>query len=141
MSLIAEHLPVRPRKSSAARRRRNVNRLAASIHAIVPSSETVLLTPVWTDVHGLMERIYVVTARAADRQQHLPIPAGGSRTLAALMQGAFPGADWDRPQTWHADTNRLTTWGQASRNFRDSDDSGYVESDDEWAARVMGGGA
>lgn len=139
MSLIAEHLPVRPRKASAARRRRNINRLAASIHAIAPGSATVLLTPVWTDAHGPMDRIYVVTARAADRQQHLPIPAGGSRVLAALIQGAYPGADWDRPQTWHEDTNRLTTWGQASRDFRDSDAGGFIESDADWAARVMGG--
>ncbi|MGW8679566.1 hypothetical protein ACWGNN_00605 [Streptomyces sp. NPDC055817] len=136
MATVSEFLPVRPRKASAATRRRRVMRLAYEVHQIVPDAATVLLTPVWTDMHGSTERVYVVTARSADSKQHLRIPAGGSRTLAALMQGAYPGADWDRPQTWHADTNRLTTWGQASRAFRDSDDAGYVESLDRYDARL-----
>lgn len=139
MATVSEFLPVRPRKASAATRRRRVMRLAYQVHQIVPQAATVLLTPVWTDMHGSAERVYVVTARSADSKQHLQIPAGGSRTLAALMQGAYPGADWDRPQTWHNDTNRLTTWGQASRDFRDTADSKFIESDDEWAARVLGG--
>ncbi|WP_428956140.1 hypothetical protein [Streptomyces sp. cg35] len=138
MSVLLEHLPVRPRKSSAARRRRNVNRLAASIHAIVPGAVTVLLTPVWTDAAGPMDRIYVVTARDVSSKQHLRIPHGGSRQLAALIQGAFPTADWNRPQTWHLDTNSLTTWGQASRAFRETADAGYVESLDAYSARVGG---
>jgi len=100
----------RTRKSSAARRRRNVKRLPWLVHDIAPGADTVLLTPVTTDVHGPSERLYVVTARSAGRKQHLRLPRGGCRRLAELMQGAFPDADWDRPQTWHADSNQLTTW-------------------------------
>lgn len=109
MTPTLEHLPVRPRKASAARRRRNIHRLPAAIHQIVPGAATVLFTPVWTDLHGPAECVYVATAWD-DRGQQLRIPPGGSRRLAALIQGAYPIADWDQPQTWHDDTNRLAAY-------------------------------
>lgn len=109
---ISEHLPVRPRRASASRRRRHVTQLAYRVHQIIPGAERVLLTPVWTDAKGPMERVFVVTARNADGQ-HLKLPRGGSRQLASLMQGAYPTADWDRPQTWHGDSNQLVTWKRA----------------------------
>ena len=102
----------RPRKASAARRRRNTKKLPWLVHAIAPGAHTVLLTPVTTDMRGPIERLYVVTARAAGTKQHLRLPRGGSRRITELMQSAFPNADWNRPQTWHADTNQLTTWQQ-----------------------------
>lgn len=128
--------PLHPKKASASRRRRHGRQLPYRVGQIAPGAATVLLTPVWTDVHGPSERVYVVTARSATGKQHLKLPRGGSRRLAALMQGAFPGADWNRPQTWHADSNRLTTWGQASRSFRDSADAGYVESLADYGTRI-----
>lgn len=134
--LNVETRPVHPRKTSARRRRRNGNRLAFRIHEIAPGAVTVLLTSVPLDESD--ERAF--QARAMDAcGAVLQLPEGGSRRLAELVQGAFPIADWDRPQTWHADSNRLTTWGQASRNFRDSDDAGYVESLDMYTARLGGG--
>ncbi|MER6350569.1 hypothetical protein ABT186_01630 [Streptomyces sp. NPDC001634] len=105
--------PLHPRRASAARRRRHRTQLAYRIHRIAPGAVTVLLTPVWSDVHGPMERVFVVTARNADGQ-HLKLPRGGSRQITALVQGAFPTADWDRTHTWRADTNQLTGW-QARR--------------------------
>lgn len=127
--------PLHPRKSSAGRRRRHAKQLGYRVHRIAPGAMTVLLTPVWTNVHGPSERVYVVTARAEGCKQHLKLPRGGSRQLTALMQGAFPGADWNRAQTWHADTNQLTTWGQASRAFRETADAGYVKSLDQYMNR------
>lgn len=127
--------PVRPKRCSASRRRRHRTQLAYRIRLIAPGAVTVLLTPVWTDTHGPMERVYVVTARTADGTA-LKLPVGGSRHLAALMQGAFPRADWNTPQTWHADLNRLTTWGQASRAFRETADAGYIESLTDYTLRT-----
>ncbi|WP_069883469.1 hypothetical protein [Streptomyces luteocolor] len=109
-----ESHPLHPRRSSAGRRRRHVKQLPHRIQQIAPGARTVLVTPVWTDTHGPMERVYVVTARAHDREQRLPLPVGGSYRIAALLRGAFPTADWDLPQTWRADTNTLTTWKAAS---------------------------
>ncbi|MGW7087610.1 hypothetical protein ACWGH2_29495 [Streptomyces sp. NPDC054871] len=127
--------PVHPRKCSAGRRRRHVAQLAYRIHQTAPDAATVLLTPVWTDVHGPMKRVYIATAMTADGAR-LKLPTGGSHRLADLMQGAYPSADWDRPQTWHRDTNRITTWGRASRAFRDTADSGFVESLAAFDARM-----
>ncbi|MFE5368108.1 hypothetical protein [Streptomyces mirabilis] len=103
--------PLHPRRAAASRRRRHSKQLGWRVHGIAPGAVTVLLTPVWTDVHGPMERVFVVTARSADGQ-HLKLPRGGSRQIASLVQGVFPAADWNQPQTWHADGNRLTTWQQ-----------------------------
>lgn len=128
--------PLHPRRASAARRRRHCKQLAFRVHRIAPGADTVLLTPVWTDLHGPKERVFVVTARAAGSKQHLQLPRGGSRQLTALMQGVFPTADWNQPQTWHADTNRLTTWGRASRAFRETADAGYVESLADYGSRL-----
>ncbi|MCW7941610.1 hypothetical protein AAW14_06060 [Streptomyces hygroscopicus] len=101
--------PLHPRRASAARRRRHRRQLGYRIHRIAPGAITVLLTPVWTDVHGPMERVFVVTARNADGHQ-LKLPRGGSRQIASLMQGAYPNANWDRTHTWRADSNQLTGW-------------------------------
>lgn len=103
--------PLHPRKASASRRRRHRAQLTYRIHTILPGAVTVLLTPVWTDTHGPFERVFVVTARDAEGAQ-LKLPRGGSRRLAALMQGAFPAANWDQPHTWRADTKQLHGWQQ-----------------------------
>lgn len=101
--------PLHPRKASASRRRRHGKQLPWRVREVAPGAVTVLLTPVWTDAHGPMERVFVVTARNTDGQ-HLKLPRGGSRRLASLMQAAFPAADWDQPNTWRADSNQLTSW-------------------------------
>jgi len=101
--------PSRPRKASAARRRRHRNQLGYRVHEIAPGAVTVLVTPVWTDRNGPFEARFVVTARTSDGQ-HLKLPRGGSRRLVALLQGVFPAADWHQPQTWHADSSQLTAW-------------------------------
>ena len=101
--------PVHPRRASAGRRRRNGKRLPWRVHSIAPGAVTVLLNPYWSDTHGPSQRVYVVTARDANGNR-IKLPRGGSRQLASLMQGAFPAADWNRVQTWHADGNRLTGW-------------------------------
>lgn len=105
--------PVRPRKCSASRRRRHRSQLPWRIHQTAPGAVTILLTPVWTDTHGPMERVYVVTARNL-RDDQIKLPVGGSRRLADLLQGAFPQARWDVPQSWRADTNQITAWRGAS---------------------------
>ena len=106
-----EASPVHPRRASAGRRRRHLRQLAYRVHAIVPGAVTVLLNPYWSDSHGPSERVYVVTARDAAGNR-IKLPAGGSRRLASLMQGAYPAADWNTTQTWRAATNTLTSWRQ-----------------------------
>jgi hypothetical protein len=111
MSLVDEFLPVRPRKASASRRRRHQTQLPFKLNRYAPGAVTILLTPVWTDALGPSERVFLATARNAGGDA-IKLPAGGSRDIAALVQGAFPAADWNRPQTWRADTNQVTGWQQ-----------------------------
>ncbi|NUP35954.1 MAG: hypothetical protein HOY76_02760 [Streptomyces sp.] len=107
--LIDEYLPVRPRKASASRRRRHVNQLRFRLQQHAPGAVSILLTPVWVDGHGPQERVFVARALAATGKPLLLRP-GSSRAIAALLQGAFPTADWNQAQTWRADTNRITSW-------------------------------
>jgi hypothetical protein len=102
-----EALPLRPRKASASRRRRHRTRLAHRIHRIAPGAATVLVTPLWTDATGTGVRHFVARALTADGRI-LKFQAGGSRQITALLQGAYPRANWDHPQSWRADTNTLT---------------------------------
>lgn len=106
-----ESHPLHPRKASAGRRRRHRAQLGYRVRLIAPGAVTVLLNPFWSDARGPFERVYVVTARDADGDR-IDLPRGGSRQIAALMQGAFPGADWNQAQTWRADTSTLTGWQQ-----------------------------
>lgn len=106
--------PLHPRKASASRRRRHRTQLAWRIHRIVPDAVTVLLTPAWLDVHGPMERVFVVTARDSEGRR-LRLPRGGSRQIAALMQGAYPAADWNHAHTWRADSEGLLGWQARGR--------------------------
>lgn len=101
--------PLHPRKASASRRRRYAKQLPWRINAIAPGAVTVLLAPVWSDATGPSHRVYLAQCMDATGSR-LKLPRGGSRQLAALMQGAFPGADWNRPQSWRADSNQLTGW-------------------------------
>lgn len=107
MSTVMEALPLHPRKASASRRRRHQTRLAHRIHRIAPGAATVLITPLWTDTTGTGCRHFVARALTADGQI-LKFQPGGSREITALMQGAYPGANWDHPQTWTAASNTLT---------------------------------
>ncbi|WP_306317307.1 MULTISPECIES: hypothetical protein [unclassified Streptomyces] len=134
----SEEVPLHPRRSSAGRRRRHCKQLPFRIREIAPGAVTVLATPVWTDTSGEMTQTFVVRATTADGQM-IRLPQGGSRRLAALLQGAFPAADWRETQTWHADTGRLTVWGpQASRAFRETADAGYVETLADYSKRTGG---
>lgn len=135
MALVSEFLPVHPRRASAGRRRRHRTQLAYRVARIVPGAATILLTPVWSDAKGPMEQVFLARALSPDGQP-LRLPQGGSRDIAALMQSAFPRADWQRAQTWHADTNQLTAWGQASRAFRETAAAGFVEDVDTWHTRT-----
>ncbi|WP_405883560.1 hypothetical protein OG747_36285 [Streptomyces sp. NBC_01384] len=103
--------PLHPRKASAGRRRRHQRQLPWRIHTIAPAAVTVLLAPHWSDATGEVHRVFIAQCFDTDGNR-LNLPRGGSARLAALMQGAFPAADWNRPQTWHADGNQLTTWQQ-----------------------------
>lgn len=104
---IVETLPLRPRKASAGRRRRHRSKLAHRIHRIAPGAATVLVTPVWTDAVVLGERHFLARAFTADgRAVHFQ--PGGSRQITALLQGAYPAANWDHPQAWDAASNTLT---------------------------------
>lgn len=106
---VHEFLPTRPRKASASRRRRHQTQLPFRLQQVAPGAVSILLAPVWTDTQGPQERVFV--ARALDAEgERVRIPAGGSRTIASLLQGAFPGADWNEAHTWHANGNRLTCW-------------------------------
>ncbi|MEV8033967.1 hypothetical protein [Streptomyces sp. NPDC086182] len=106
--------PLHPRKASAGRRRRRQRQLAWRIGQIAPGAVTVLLAPVWTDATGESHRTFLAQCFTADGAK-LRLPRGGSNRLADLMQGAFPGADWNRAQTWRAATNQLTGWQQGRR--------------------------
>lgn len=110
-TVVDEFLPVRPRKASASRRRRHQNRLSFRLHQWAPGAVSILLAPVWTDTEGPQERVFIARALGADGKP-VTIPPGGSRRIAALLQDAFPAADYDQPQTWRADSNQLTTWQQ-----------------------------
>lgn len=99
--------PVRPRRASASRRRRHSKQLAYRIGRIAPGAVTVLVTPLWTDSTGSGVRHVVARALTAEGRV-LKFQAGGSRQITALLQGAYPGANWDHPQTWRADSNTLT---------------------------------
>jgi hypothetical protein len=107
MTTVLEALPVRPRKASASRRRRHQTQLAHRISRIAPGAVTVLVTPLWTDATGTGVRHFVARALTADGTV-LRFEAGGSRQITALLQGAYPAANWDHPQRWRADTNTLT---------------------------------
>lgn len=107
MTAVLEALPVRPRRSSASRRRRHHTQLPYRLHQIAPGAVTILVTPIWMDSSGTSVRHYLARALDADGRV-VKFAAGGSRRIASLLQGAYPGADWNRPQTWHAGANRLT---------------------------------
>lgn len=109
MALVSEFLPVRPRRASAGRRRRHRTQLAYRVARVVPGAATILITPIWTDAHGPMEQVFLARALSPDGTS-LRLPQGGSRDIAALMQAAYPDANWERAQTWHADTNELVAW-------------------------------
>lgn len=104
---ILEALPLRPRKASASRRRRHQTQLAHRIRRIAPGAATVLVTPIWTDATGTGVRHFVARALTADGHI-LKFQAGGSRQITALLQGAYPGANWSHPQCWTAASNTLT---------------------------------
>lgn len=106
--------PLHPRRASAGRRRRHRTQLGYRIHAILPGAVTVLMAPAWTDASGEMRRHYIVTARDADGQR-ISLPRGGSHRITALIQGAYPAANWDQAHTWHADSSQLTTWQSRGR--------------------------
>lgn len=99
--------PLHPRRASASRRRRHLKQLAWRIRAIAPGAVTVLVTPLWTDTTGAGVRHVVARALTADGRV-VKFPAGGSRQITALLQGAYPAANWDHPQSWRAATNSLT---------------------------------
>lgn len=113
MAAVMEALPVRPYKASASRRRRHHTQLPYRLHQIAPEAATILVTPIWTDATGATERTYL--ARALDPAGRIiKFRHGGSRRIAALLQGVYPTADWNRPQTWTAATNTLTVRRPAS---------------------------
>jgi hypothetical protein len=99
--------PLHPRKASASRRRRHCKQLPWRVREIAPGAITVLVTPLWTDTTGTGVRHVVARALTADGQI-VKFPAGGSRQITALLQGAYPAANWDHPQTWSAARNTLT---------------------------------
>jgi hypothetical protein len=107
VTTIVEALPVRPRKASAARRRRHQSQLAHRIRQVAPDAATVLITPLWTDTSGVGERHFLARALTADGRI-VKFEQGGSRQITSLLQGAYPGVNWDHPQSWRADTNTLT---------------------------------
>lgn len=106
MATVVEALPLHPRKASAARRRRHQARLQHRLDQIVPGAATILITPLWTDGSGDGVRHYLARALTPDGRV-LKFPAGGSRQIAVLLQGAFPAANWIHPQTWEAASGRL----------------------------------
>jgi hypothetical protein len=106
-TIFTEFLPARPHKASAGRRRRHVKELPWRLHEIAPGAVTILVTPIWCDGSGAFERAFL--ARALDAQgQIIKFKSGGSARIAALLQKAYPRADWNRAQTWRAADNTLT---------------------------------
>lgn len=101
--------PLHPRRAAAARRRRHLKQLPYRIHKVAPGAVTVFITSYWSDATGEAHRALLAQCLDAEGQR-VRLPRGGSNRLASLLQGAFPGADWDRPQTWHASDNALSSW-------------------------------
>ena len=99
--------PVRPRRASASRRRRHERQLPYRLHQIAPHAATILVTAIWMDGTGTGVRHYLARALSADGRI-IKFAAGGSQRIASLLQGAYPGANWDHAQTWTAATNTLT---------------------------------
>jgi hypothetical protein len=99
--------PVRPRKASASRRRRHERQLPYRLHQIAPGAATILVTAIWMDGTGTGVRHYLARALSTDGRI-IKFAAGGSQRIASLLQGAYPGANWDHAQTWTAATNTLT---------------------------------
>lgn len=122
--------PLHPRKASAGRRRRHLKQLPYRVHAVAPGAVTVLITSCWSDATGHTHRVLLAQCLDADGQR-IRLPRGGSQRLAALLQGAFPGADWDRPQSWRADTNQLV-------DRRTVVDAGLREQAQRLAVRAAG---
>lgn len=102
-----EARPLYPRKSSAGRRRRHAQQLGWRISQVAPGAATILVTPIWMDGSGSSVRHYLARALDADGQI-IKFVAGGSQRIASLLQAVYPGANWDHPLTWNADTNTLT---------------------------------
>jgi hypothetical protein len=102
-----EYLPVHPRKASAATVRHRRNRLAFDLHRIVPGAVSVLATPVQLDVAGTPDTVFNAVIYGPAGERIMP-PTESTHRIVALLQAAFPSADWSVCQSWRADTNRLT---------------------------------
>lgn len=135
--MAADHAPTRPRKASAGTRRHHLKYVTYRIRQLVPGAHTVILLPV--DVFGAEEQEFAAVVRDRAGVQ-LKLQEGASRRLASLLQGAFV-ADWAQAQTWRADTNRLHVWAPPTANFIDTDAAGYIESLDQYDARLAKAGA
>lgn len=99
--------PVHPRKASAGRRRRHARQLPWRLQQIAPGAATILVTAIWMDGTGHGVRHYLARALAADGRI-IKFAPGGSQRIASLLQGAYPGANWDHAQTWTVASNTLT---------------------------------
>ena len=134
-----DHAPTRPRKASAGTRRHHRKYLRHRIREFVDGAHTVIILPVEHAPYG--PRYCEFTAVVRDKAgTQLKLRDGASRRLASLLQGAFT-ADWTQAQTWRADTNQLHVWAPPTANFIDTDAAGYIESLDQYDARLAKAGA
>jgi hypothetical protein len=109
MSTVTEFAPVHPRKASASRRRRYLKQLPFHLHQIVPGAATVLVTSVTWEDGDRAELVYHLVVRDFFGTQ-MPVLRDDTLDIVALLQKAFPSANWARPQTWHWRGNRLSVW-------------------------------
>lgn len=90
--------PLRPHQSSAATVRHHRKYLPWRLREVVPGAHIVRATPVCTG-----EGWAFVVLALDEQRQAIRLPRGGHARISGLLRGAFPGARWDRTQTWHAD--------------------------------------
>lgn len=101
------HTPTRPRRASARRRHRRINRLPYQLHLLAPDAVRILATPIWTGMPGELHREFVVWAWAAD-DRRLRLSPGSATRIGCLLQAAYPPGDLDVSLTWHTTTNTVT---------------------------------
>lgn len=108
MTATGEWSTARPRKASAGTRRHRIKYLTWQLRQHYPNAHQVFVTPItWADDSDRPDVLYTVSAYDSNGRRIVGRPAANARVVA-LLQGAFPAADWWQPQTWHAATNRLS---------------------------------
>ncbi|WP_405769176.1 hypothetical protein OG539_32555 [Actinacidiphila glaucinigra] len=119
-----EFLPARPRKTSASRRRRRITQLPYRLHQVVPGAAKILVTSVLMAIDDDSHVVYHLVVRDSTGRQ-IRVVADQREDIVALLQAAWPQADWSRAQTWTWRGNDLKAWRPATP----ADLTGWINAD------------